>query len=162
MLLSKSCKYGLRASVLLAALDRNSYVSIRELSNELDISFHFLTKIFQKLNAAGLLDSRKGVNGGVKLSIPANRITFMDIVVAIDGTCSMNDCILGLPGCGEKKPCPMHDQWSAIKSGLLNMMHKVSISDLANITEEEWKRLVVQVESNETSLISETQSPKLK
>ena len=162
MLLSKSCKYGLRASVLLAALEHDSYVSIRDLSSELDISFHFLTKIFQKLNAAGLLDSKKGVNGGVKLSIPANRITFMDIVVAIDGTCSMNACILGLPGCGEKRPCPMHDQWSAIKSGLLNMMHKVTISDLVNITEEEWKRLVDQMESNKASITSKPQIPKIK
>ncbi|WP_340102492.1 RrF2 family transcriptional regulator [Rhodohalobacter sp. 8-1] len=130
MLLSKSCKYGLRASVLLAALEHESYVSIRDLSNELNISFHFLTKIFQKLNAADLLDSKKGVNGGVKLSIPPDQILFMDIVVAIDGTGLMDTCALGLPGCGKKRPCPMHEQWSTIKASLLSTMETTTLEDI--------------------------------
>lgn len=146
MLLSQSCKYGLRASVLLARLDRDAYVSIRDLSSELDISFHFLTKIFQKMNAADLLESKKGVHGGVKLSLPSDQITFMDIVNAIDGKNSMDSCALGLPGCGQKRPCPMHENWSAIKSGMFRMMETTTLGDLtrqpnsalsANI--EKWK-----------------------
>lgn len=101
------------------------------------------------MNAADLLDSKKGVNGGVKLSVPSNQITFMDIVVAIDGKCMIDNCALGLPGCGKKRPCPMHEQWSAIKTGLLDAMEKISIAELANITEDEWKVLINQVESNE-------------
>lgn len=141
--MSQSCKYGLRATVLLASMDRDTYVSIRELSSELSISFHFLTKIFQKLNAAGFVESKKGVNGGVKLSGPPAQITFMDIVVAIDGACSMNSCALGLPGCGEKRPCPMHDQWSAIKTKMLKMMGNLTIAELAGMPVDEWKKLLV-------------------
>lgn len=162
MLLSQSCKYGVRASVYLAILDRDTYVSIRELSNELNISFHFLTKIFQRLNAANLLDSKQGVNGGVKLSVPPNEITFMDIVMAIDGCCSMESCALGLPGCGEKRPCPMHEQWSAIKTGMLDMMKRVTIAELASTPAEEWKDLIVNSDSKTSSLNSEFISQQLK
>lgn len=152
MLLSKSCKYGLRATVLLAMLDRDAYVSIRDLSSELNISFHFLTKIFQKLNAAELLNSKKGVNGGVKLSRPSSQITFMDIVVAIDGTCSMDSCALGLPGCGEKRPCPMHEQWSAIKIKMLQTMETLTIAELAGMPVDEWKNLLVLRENEDLPL----------
>ena len=116
--------------MLLAAMDKDTYVSIQHLSSKLNISFHFLTKTFQKLNTANLLESKKGVNGGVKLALPSNQITFMDIVKAIDGTCSMDSCALGLPGCGEKRPCPMHERWSSIKTGMLSMMETVTLAEM--------------------------------
>mgnify|MGYP006273285455 CR=1 FL=1 len=149
MLLSKSCEYGLRASILLASGDQQSYTSIRDISSRLDISFHFLTKIFQKLNSANLLDSKKGVNGGVKLSMEPADISFMDIVLAIDGSCSLNACALGLPGCGEKRPCPMHDQWSAIKSGLIETMKNITMNDLAEAKGDEWNLLLHQLNNSE-------------
>ena len=130
MLLSKSCIYALRSSVYLAKQDESFYITIKELSDELGIPFHFLTKIFQKLNAADLIDSKKGVNGGVKLSVPSKQITFMDIVVAIDGNNTMDSCALGLPGCGKKIPCPMHDQWSAIKTEMLSTMDTTTLEDI--------------------------------
>lgn len=115
---------------MLAALDKDAYVPIENLSSKLNISFHFLTKIFQRLNAAGLLESKKGASGGVKLALPSDQITFMDIVKAIDGTCSMDSCALGLPGCGKKKPCPMHEQWSTIKTDMFDMMKTVTLAYL--------------------------------
>lgn len=144
MLLSQSCKYGLRASVLLASLHRETYVSIRVLSDELDISFHFLTKILQKLNSAQIISSRKGVNGGVKLSLPCSEITFMDVVVAIDGTGSLNACALGLPGCGQMKPCPMHENWSSIKTEMFSMMETTTLEDLtrASLTDHSLKNVM--------------------
>jgi len=56
-MLSESCEYGLRASLYLASLDEEGCVPISTISEELDISFPFFTKIFQKLNDAGLLTS---------------------------------------------------------------------------------------------------------
>lgn len=131
MPLSKSCIYGLRASVYLASRKSNEFVNIREISSELDISFHFLTKVLQELNRAEILESYKGPNGGVKLAKPANKITFWDIVYAIDSDHTFTDCILGLPGCGELNPCPLHDQWSRLKEDLLDMMEHSTLRELA-------------------------------
>ncbi|CAN0202088.1 unnamed protein product, partial [Chrysoparadoxa australica] len=49
MLLSKSCVYGLRASIYLASKSDEEFNSIKEMSDKLEISFHFLTKILQQL-----------------------------------------------------------------------------------------------------------------
>ena len=66
MLLSRSAEYGLRAALYLASLEPSGFVSIRDISDHLGLSFHFLTKIFQKLTRAGLLHSYRGPNGGVR------------------------------------------------------------------------------------------------
>lgn len=132
MPLSKSCIYGLRASVFLAAKKSDGYINIREISNELNISFHFLTKVLQQLTQAEILESYKGPNGGVKLAKAASEITFMDVVVAIDTDHAFTECILGLPGCGELKPCPMHDQWAKLKGKLSDMMEQSTLRELAN------------------------------
>ncbi len=132
MLLSKTCIYGLRASALLASKSRSDYITIRELSDELDISFHFLTKVLQKLTKSELLESYKGPNGGVKLARTASDIKFMDVVLSIDGDSLLHECALGLPGCGILEPCPLHGQWSGLKQNIVTMMKDITLKDLAN------------------------------
>lgn len=109
MLLSNACVYGLRASVYLASVSSDSYISITKISEDLDISRHFLTTVLQKLTKAELLESMKGPKGGVRLYNSADETTLIEIVAAIDGIDLLTECALGLPGCGSKKPCPMHD-----------------------------------------------------
>ena len=131
MLLTKSCIYALRSSVYLAKQDDDSYTTIKELSDELGISFHFLTKVLQQLTKQKILKSYQGPNGGVKLAKDASNITFLDIVHSIDGGHLITECALGLPGCGELDPCPLHEHWSGLKTSLKEMMGTVSVAELA-------------------------------
>lgn len=132
-MLSKSCEYGLRATLYLASLDRDGYVSIGAISKELGISFPFLTKIFQKLNEADLLDSRRGPKGGVALTKPADDVTLYEIVVAIDGDDLFRECVLGLPGCGEAEPCPLHDRWAEKRDYLEQMFRNTTLAELPEV-----------------------------
>lgn len=132
MLLSKSCEYGLRATLYLVTLKREGYVSIREISEELDISFHFLTKIFQKMTQAGLLESFRGPNGGIMLARPAGQITLRDIVLAIDGPDLFRECVLGLPGCGNERPCPMHSRWAVERERIEAMFGRTTLAEMGD------------------------------
>jgi len=129
-MLSSSCEYGLRAMLYLASLNPDGYVSVQTISDELDISFPFLTKIFQQLNDADLLESRRGPNGGVALTKSPDAITLYDIVVAIDGRDLFEECVLGLPGCGEAEPCPLHEQWSDEKERVEQIFRSSTLADL--------------------------------
>lgn len=131
-MLSKCCIYGLRASVYIAMhAEQNGYVSIRKIADELDISFHFLTKILQQLTEAGLLHSYRGPKGGVHLVPSASDISLYDIVLVLEGEDYFSSCILGLPGCGKSKPCPMHDEWARTRKGLREMFEKARLDKLA-------------------------------
>lgn len=132
-MLSKSCEYGLRATLYLANLDQEGYVSIGTISEELDISFPFLTKIFQKLNDANLLDSRRGPKGGVALTKSPDDISLYDIVVAIDGDDLFEECVLGLPGCGDAEPCPLHDHWSDQRDEIEETFRNTSLAELPEV-----------------------------
>ncbi|MEX0845561.1 MAG: Rrf2 family transcriptional regulator [Balneolaceae bacterium] len=141
MLLSKSCVYGLRASLYLAPKKEGEFISIREMSDKLDISFHFLTKILQQLTADGLMESYKGPNGGVKLSNKGKNATLFDMVIAIDGPALFTQCALGLPGCGSEEPCPLHDSWVDTRSSIENMLKKTSLAEIAKEGKEKHFRL---------------------
>src|SRR5690625_3175503 len=122
MLLSKSFVYCIRAALYLAARESGDYVPIRKMSEKLDISFHFLTKILQQLTASGLLESYKGPKGGVRLSRSGEEITLLELVLAIDGPAMLTECALGLPGCGVLKPCPMHEKWAVTREQTKTML----------------------------------------
>src|SRR5690625_2738902 len=122
MLLSKACVYGLRAALFLAVNETDKYTPIRPMSEKLEISFHFLTKITQQMTAKGILESYKGPNGGIRLTRPGDQIPLMEIVLAIDGPDLFTECALGLEGCGEKDPCPLHEKWSGTRNEIRAMM----------------------------------------
>ena len=131
MLLSKSCVYGLRATLFLASNQDGAYTSIRKLSDKLDISFHFLTKILQQLTAVNLLESMKGPKGGVRLSRESQDISLLDIVTAIDGEELFQECVIGLPGCGKEKPCPLHNMWAHTRDDIQAMLEENTLLDMA-------------------------------
>ncbi|HET6528981.1 MAG TPA: Rrf2 family transcriptional regulator [Balneolaceae bacterium] len=131
MLLSKSCIYGLRAALLMASTASNDYISIKEMSKNLNISFHFLTKVLQQLTAANLMESHKGPKGGIRLAKPVHEIALLHIVIAIDGYELFTKCVLGLPGCGVEKPCPMHAMWSEKKEKISHMLESTTLFELA-------------------------------
>ena len=131
MILSKACTYGLLASFYVARKSDFTYVSIREMSDDLNISFHFLTKILQKLTAAGLMNSHKGPKGGISLTREARLISLKEVILAIDGDTVFTQCILGLPGCGHQKPCPIHHEWAPVRDNFLKMVANRSLADSA-------------------------------
>lgn len=131
MLLSKSCIYGLRATLFLSAREQDGFIPIREMSEKLEISFHFLTKILQQLTAEGILESYKGPNGGVRLTRSGEAISLLEIVIAIDGDKMFTECALGLPGCGVMKPCPMHDKWANTRDSIKEMLESTTLTELS-------------------------------
>jgi Rrf2 family protein len=131
MLLTKTCSYGIRAAIYIATQNYKQYVPIKEIAKTLNISFHFLTKILQILTKEGIIDSVKGPGGGVGLSRKSGEITILDIIHAVDGNNIFDECVLGLPGCSDNNPCPMHGTWGVLRKDLFNMLQKETLEDLA-------------------------------
>ena len=128
--LSKSSEYGLRALLYMVGKGGQEYVSIREMSEQLDISFHFLTKILQSLTQANILASYRGPSGGVAFNISPEKILLSDGVRVLEGDDFFDTCLLGLPGCGEKAPCPMHQFWTEIRGALRREFETTTLSEM--------------------------------
>lgn len=141
MILSKACNYGLRAVIYIAIERDKTFVSIKEISEKLDISFHFLTKILQQLTKKNILMSLKGPRGGVALAHPPEDITMADIVIAIDGPDLFTKCLLGLKDCGTAEPCPLHAQWAVIRTQMSNLFTHMTLKKLADQLQQNQLRL---------------------
>ena len=67
-------------------------MSVREIAELQNVPYDYLAKIFTKLSKARLVESTEGKGGGFRLAKPADQITVLDIVAAIDGEKSIFDC----------------------------------------------------------------------
>ncbi len=140
--LSKASTYGLRALLyIVSQKDLDGYISIRKVAEELDISFHFLTKIFQQLTQNNILESYRGPNGGIMLKMPPEKIFLSDIIKVIDGDDFYDKCLLGLPGCGEFAPCPVHNFWKVTKAAMKLEFDTTSLAELGAKVSDERLRL---------------------
>ncbi len=130
-IMSKTCEYGIRSVLHIATVQKaEEYVPVRAVAEHLNISYHFLAKIVQTLAQEGILISYRGPNGGVALARSADRITLREIVTAIDGEELFFECLLGLPGCGEQRPCPLHQWWAAVRTELSQVFAGTTVAEL--------------------------------
>lgn len=141
MMLSKKCRYGLLATVFVSLNNNGSYVPIRDISKQLNIPFHFLTKILQVLTAKSIMNSYKGPNGGIRLSKKPEDITIYDMVIAFEGSKFFSDCIMGLPDCSCAAPCPLHSGYKAFKENLTSVFKSTTMKQLADDVREQNMRL---------------------
>lgn len=133
MLLSKSCVYAIRAALLVASRNHGrtkTFIPLQEVAGELNLSFHFLTKILQQLTQARIMESFRGPRGGVILARPASSIHLLDIIKVVDGMGAFEGCVLGLPDCSDKTPCPLHDEWKKRREELLRIFKRYTLADL--------------------------------
>ena len=135
IIFSKACEYGIQATLYIASLSERR-AGIKEIARELDIPVHFLAKILQSLSEKGVLASYKGVRGGFELHRPPSEIRLIDVVEAIDGLDFFTSCILGFPGCGEGKPCPVHERWGSIRDVMHSMLSEDNLADLLPLSKE--------------------------
>jgi len=131
LIFSRQCEYALQAVLYLALKPLDQMTPIKELTDKLDIPYHFLAKILQDLSRKGLLTSLKGPTGGFGLGIPAKNITLFHIVEAVDGVEFTKSCVLGFPECSGRNPCAAHDKWAVHRDGVYDMLVSKNIGEMA-------------------------------
>jgi Rrf2 family protein len=141
MILSKSCDYGIRSLLYVASQNNRHFIPIREISEKLNISFYFLTKILLVLSQKNITSSFRGPNGGIALAKPAKKIPVIDIISALDGPDLFQKCVLGLDPCGEENPCPLHKEWTKFRDELQSLFQNVNLASLAKRMKDEEMRI---------------------
>ena len=115
MYLNRPAEYALRAMSYIALQDPSKRIRSGDLSKAIDVPPPFLSKIMRRLSANGIVDARKGHNGGFMLARPASEIRFIDILRAVDFDPESEHCLFGLGNCDANNPCPLHHEWSILK-----------------------------------------------
>ena len=113
---SNSGKYAIRAVLYLALnTDERHKMKAEDIAKALSIPKAFLAKILQQLNRSKMVSSAKGRNGGFYLSEENRANNLLQVIEAIDGPTTLNNCILGLENCSDQVPCPYHEAVSGFR-----------------------------------------------
>lgn len=127
---SKTCEYAIRALMFIAQKsDIGRKVGIKEIAGGIIAPEPFIAKILQELCRKGLVQSAKGPNGGFYLDEFSKMHTVADVVRAIDGDKIFTGCGMGLKKCSEKKPCPLHDQFKAVRKQIHDMLSSITVGE---------------------------------
>jgi len=86
MLLSTSEDIALKAMIYISANSGKSRCSINEIARNETVPREYLAKILKRLVQKNLLSSKRGVFGGYQLIKGRDKISFLDIIEAIDGS----------------------------------------------------------------------------
>ena len=91
-MLSQKARYALRALFLLAGRTVGEPVMIAEIAVKARVPRKFLEQILLELKRRGILTSLRGKHGGYTLGRPADKISFAEVIRAIDGPLALSPC----------------------------------------------------------------------
>ena len=80
----KKCQYALRAVFQLARTNHTSPVTAQQIAAAQAIPVRFLEVILAELRHAGILESRRGSDGGYLLARPANELTVAEVISCLE------------------------------------------------------------------------------
>jgi len=133
MKISTKSQYGLRAMVYLAKF-KGSFCPLRIISKNEDISFDYLEKIISKLEKAGLVKAKRGVQGGYFLSRKPQKITIGEVIRVLEGTITLVRCLAKDKEekyyCPRERKCLTKSVWSKIQDSLDSTLDSITLVDL--------------------------------
>ena len=133
MRISAKTDYAIRAVVEMAAAGEDGYlVKADAVADAQRIPARFLLSILNELRHAGIVDSRRGAEGGYRLARPADTITIADVIRAIDGplanVAGTRPDALELTG----SAAPLRDVWVSLRSSIRDVLEHVTVADVVS------------------------------
>jgi Rrf2 family protein len=138
MRLSKKSEYGLRALLELALVHGKTMLQRRDIADRQHIPVEFLEQILLTLKRAGLVSSRRGVNGGYELIKQPNEITLGQVIRILDGPLAPISCVskTAYQKCNDcpytnKPQCPVQQVMGKVRDAIAGVLDHYSLADFA-------------------------------
>ncbi len=103
---SSTAEYALRAVAYLAT-QREGLSSSQTIAEHTKVPAGYLSKVLKDLAQAGVVNSQRGPNGGFSLAIPAETLSVLAVINAVDPIQRIKTCPLGIPSHGTNL-CRLH------------------------------------------------------
>lgn len=128
--LTKRADYAIRAMLALARTTGRDPLSARRIAEEMDIPVRFLPQVMGDLSRADLVRAEPGRNGGYRLHRPAERISLLEVIEAVEGDSRRRTCVLRGAPCGTSGECDVHRVFFAAQDALLGIFSAASLASL--------------------------------
>lgn len=130
MQITRQTEYAVRTILELSAQPFGEFVQTRVIAEKRQISGLFLAKTIQLLARAGLVQTQRGVQGGVRLSRPGSTITLKEVITIIEGEPSVNRCLSNSGFCENSPTCKVHAALARAREAMLKELENVTFDEL--------------------------------
>jgi Rrf2 family protein len=132
MQLTRAADYAVRVMIHLATLPPGTRLNRDNLAAAAEVPAHFLSKVLQVLVRARLVVAHRGTSGGFALAMPAEQLSVLRVVEAVEGPITLNVCATNGYGCSRQGWCPAHLVWVEAQAALTQVLKNASIARLAH------------------------------
>lgn len=134
MKISTKGDYATRA--LLALALRDGPASVRDIAETTGLPQAYLEQIMLVMKSAGLVEAKRGVQGGYSLARPAGQISLKEIVEAAEGNVAPLGCAAIEPdtSCVEEGECALQLIWIKVRGAVSDILDGVTLEAVAENT----------------------------
>jgi len=127
--LSQTTGYAVHALVCLDEQSGHANL-IRDIAGRTGIPKPYFARIFNDLAHRGLVTAKRGYRGGIALARPADEISLLQVVEAVEGPNWMGPCLLGVDDCTACRICPTHAVWQRASEQIKAVLGKTTLADV--------------------------------
>ena len=98
------------------------------IAQEMQMPAEYLFKVLRALSLKGLVRTQRGKGGGVTLARPADQITILDVIEAIDPIDRILSCPLGLAE--HESLCPLHRRLDGAIAGIEQAFRETTLDEI--------------------------------
>lgn len=137
-MLSSKGKYAVRAALTLAGTpDSGAWTPTGTIAERADIPRKFLEAILVQLRDGGLVDSRRGPQGGHRLSRDPTTISVADVIRSIDGPLALTPCasvtrFRPCVDCRDMKSCQIQPVMREARDAVARVLEHRSLASLVS------------------------------
>lgn len=129
-------EYVLRALVVLGLNYGHGVVRIKTIAEQQNIPQRFLEQILNDLKSAGILESRRGVQGGYRLSRPPREIPLAEVIRHIDGPLAPVSCVsekfYQRCSCPDEARCGIRSIMQEVRDAIVTILGRLTVEDLCD------------------------------
>jgi Rrf2 family protein len=129
MQITRQADYALRAMIYLAKLEPNQRAATSQIADKQRIPPSFLAKIISQLSIAGLIHTSRGARGGVSLARTPKEVSILEVLEAIDGPITLNECTEDPSACPFGEDCPLRPLWCDTQAELVDRLRKTTFAN---------------------------------
>jgi FeS assembly SUF system regulator len=129
---SKLTDYATVVMTCLAQSDGEEILSAQQLAERAHLEVPTVSKLLKLLAHAGLVESRRGVNGGYRLARSPVDISVADIVTAMEGPIGMTECCARSGTCNHEPHCGVRVNWQRISMAIRVALEGVTLADMTS------------------------------
>jgi Rrf2 family protein len=136
MKLSLRGEYALRALIVLGLNYSRSVIRIQTISEQQNVPKRFLEQILNDLKSAGILESKRGMAGGYRLSRPPEKITLAQVIRHIEGPLAPVSCVsekfYAKCSCPDEQKCGIRSVMHDVREAIVQILEGVTVAELCD------------------------------